>query len=235
MTYRKLLLGVLGTAASLAAVPAAASAAVTATLNQACYTHIPTQGSDPIIATLAGGTPGAGFVVAATVPGKGTGSAGSASGTFDAAGNATAQITNVSPPSGTIGPTKGQTVTLSIQDFGAPGGPVETPIGSALITNLALSVASRPSSPRAHRTVSVSGTPFAGQQMYGFVVKGTSRHVLRRISLGRANACGFVSDKEIVAPASYAPGTYRLYINAGRTLDKAKAIGSKFRITRRIL
>jgi hypothetical protein len=59
--------------------------------------------------------------------------------------------------------------------------------------------------------------------------------VLRRIPLGTANACGFATRKAIVAPGSYRPGTYRLYVNAGRSLDKAKAIHSSFRIIRRVL
>ena len=224
--------GLLVAAGALIAAPSA-SAAVTATLDQACYTHVPTQGSDPIVATLTGGTPGAGFVLAAQAPGKPTGSSGSASGTFDAAGNATAQITDISPPSGTIGPTRGQAVSLTVQDFGAGG--AEQPVGQTLVTNLALSVASRPTSPRAHRRVSVSGRPFAGQRLYGFVVKGTSRRVLRRLSLGTANECGFVTSRQIVAPRSFAPGSYRLYVNVGRTLDKSRALGSRFSITRRLL
>lgn len=71
--------------------------------------------------------------------------------------------------------------------------------------------------------------------MYGFVVKGTSRRVLRRIDLGTANGCGFTTKKKIVAPENFAPGTYRLYINAGRSLDKPRAVGTQFRITRTIL
>ena len=232
MSPRTILAGLLVAAGLLVMAPAA-SAAVTATLNQACYTHIPTAGSDPIVAALAGGTPGANFILAAAGPGKATGSSGSTTGTFDAAGNATAQITNISPPSGTIGPTRGQAVNLVVQDFGAGG--AEQPVGQAMVTNLAMSVASRPRSPRARRQVSISGTPFAGQRMYGFVVKGTSRRVLRRISLGTANACGFVTARQIVAPRSFRPGTYRLYINPGRSLDKARALGSRFSIIRRLL
>jgi hypothetical protein len=230
MSIRSIAAGVLATACVLVA--ASPASAATATINQACYTHIPTRGSDPIVATLTGGTPGADFIFSATVPGKGTGSAGFASGTFDAAGNATAQITDVSPPSGTIGPTKGQVVNLTVQDFGIGG--AEQPVGQATITNLAMSVSGTPRSPRAHRRVSVSGTPFANQRLYGFVVKGTSRKVLRRVSLGTANACGFVTSRQIVAPRSFRPGTYRFYINAGTTLNKARAIGSRFRITRTV-
>ena len=232
MSPRTTLAGLLVAAGLLAAAPAA-SAAVTATLNQACYTHIPTQGSDPIVATLAGGTPGANFILSAAAPGKATGSSGSATGTFDAAGNATAQLANVSPPSGTIGPTRGQVINLTVQDFGAGG--AEQPVGQTLITNLAMSVASRPTSPRARRQVSISGTPFANQRIYGFVVRGTSRNVLRRILVGTTNACGFATTRKIVAPRDFAPGSYRLYLNAGRSLNKSRALGSRFSITRRLL
>jgi hypothetical protein len=233
MKYRSFAVGLLA-AAGLLVATSSASAAVTATLNQACYTHVPTAGSDPLTATLTGGTPGANFIFSATVPGRGTGSAGFAQGTFDAAGNATASITNVRPQNGTIGPTRGQVVNLSVQDFGVPGSP-EQPVGTATVTNLALNVSSRPRSPRRARTVSVSGTPFANQHLYGFVVKGTSRTVLRRIDLGTANGCGFTTAKKVVAPRTFRPGTYRLYINAGRSLDKARALGTRFRITRTIL
>lgn len=205
--------------------------ALTGTLNQPCYSHVPTQGSEPVVVSLAGGTPNANFLVAATVPGKGTGSAGSTTGTFDAAGNAVAQIADVSPPSGTIGPTKGQPIDISVQDFGAGG--AQQALGQATVTNLALSVSSRPDSPRAHRRVSVSGTPFAGQRIYGFIVKGTSRHVLRRFLVGTGNACGFATARRVVAPRGYRTGTYRLYVNAGPRLDKAHAIWSSFRIFRR--
>jgi len=218
--------------ALLLTMPAAAQA-VTGTIDKQCYGHIPTKGSEPITVALTGGTPGAPFLVAATVPGKGTGSAGSASGTFDAAGNGTAQITDVSPPSGTIGPTKGQPIAISAQDFGAGG--VDTPIAQTLVTNVSLSVASRPTSARRARQVSVSGTPFAGQKMYGFVVKGTSRHVLSRFSLGTANVCGFVSSKHVVAPEPFRDGKFRLYVNAGPKLDKPHAVWSTFSINRRYL
>lgn len=228
MTQRLPAVG-LATAVALLAVPAAASA-VTLSANRTCYTHLPTKGSEPIVTTLAGGTPGANFIVAATAPGKGLGSAGSATGTFDAAGNGTAQIMNVSPPSGTINPTKGQTVRLSVRDFGAGGAAVD--LAQVQITNLALDVKTTPRSPRKRRQVTISGTPFAGQRLYGFVVKGTSRRVLRRVSLGRANACGYVKSRQVVAPRSFRRGTYRFYVNPGRSLAKSKSLGTGFTIRR---
>src|SRR5512135_2758286 len=137
MSHRTWVLSIGTSVAALLAVPAGASA-VTATFNQPCYTHIPTQGSQPIVVSLTGGTPGANFLVSATVPGKGTGSAGSANGTFDAAGNGTAAITDVSPPSGTIDATRGQRINLSVADSGAGG--TDVPVGSTLVTNLSMTV-----------------------------------------------------------------------------------------------
>lgn len=220
-------------AAALLALPAAASA-VTGTANQACYAHQPLHGSEPIVVALTGGTPGADYTVAATVPGKGLGSAGSADGTFDAAGNASAQITDVFPPGGSIDPIKGQAVTLSIKDSGVEA-PVDTPLGQVLITNLAMSVASKPRNPRSARRVAVSGTPFANAQVYGFVTKGSSKKVLRRISLGTGNVCGYTTAKAVVAPSPFRFGTFKLYVNAGKTLNKSAALASSFRIYRTIL
>jgi hypothetical protein len=229
MSRRTSYLGVVAGAAVLLATPAAASA-VTGTISKPCYSHVPTKGTEPIDITLAGGTPGAGFVIAASAPGKGLGSAGSASGNFDAAGNAITQITDVFPPSGSINPIKGEPIVITVKDFGA--GAVDTLIGQTLITNLTMDVSSTPRSPRAHRKISASGLLFAGVPVYGFVVKGTSKKILRRISLGTGDACGYVSAKGVVAPKSFKTGSYRLYINAGSKLNKPLALYSTFRLTR---
>src|SRR3954447_8609879 len=216
---------------ALALAPAVADAAPTLTLDKPCYAHVPTRGSEPIVATIAGGTPGADFTLAATAPGKGTGSAGSASGTFDAAGNAVAQIADVSPPSGTIDPSSGEKVQLSIQDFG--GGAAETPVGNALVTNIAITVAATPNNPRKRRLLRVSGGgTFAGQTLYGFVVKPGSSRVLRRFRVGKANGCGYASTRAVVAPRSFRSGAYRVYVNAGRKLNKKLAVAYAFSITR---
>jgi hypothetical protein len=232
MIRRATLLIALATASAVA-VPTSALA-VTGGANKACYSRVPTKGSEPVVVSLAGGVPGANFIVAATVPGKGWGSAGSASGTYDAAGNATAVITNITTPSGTIDPVKGGRIALSVRDF-TPAGPVDTQLGTVLVTNLAMKVASKPTSPRKLRRVTVSGTPFAGKRLYGFVVKGKSRHVLHRFSLGRGNVCGYVSKKALVAPTPLRYGRFRLYVNAGRKLDKARSLGYRFRIYRTVL
>ena len=219
-------------AAAVALIAPAAASAVTGSIHQACVTHVPTKGSQPILITLTGGTPGAGYVVAASVPGKALGTAGSADGNFDAAGNATTQIADVFPPSGTINPIKGQAVDISVQDFGVDGAP-SVPIGHVLVTNLALTVSSKPSSPHARRAIRVSGTPFAHRSVFGFITKSHGSHVLKRIALGRGNVCGFASTKAVVAPKDFRVGTYRLYINAGKKLNKRKALFTSFQIFRR--
>ena len=233
MTRRTTALAATATVATVLAAPAAALA-VTGGPDRKCYTHIPTKGTQPIVVGMNGGTPGGGFVLAATVPGKGLGSAGSTDGDFDASGNAFARITDVFPPSGSIEPIKGQRVDLSVQDFGAPGFPT-SPLGSVLITNLAIKVAAKPISPRKRRRVTVSGTPFAHRRVYGFVVKGKSRHVLHRFRIGRGNVCGYATHKAVVAPAHYRIGRYRLYVNAGKRLNRRKALRYDFRIFHRYL
>lgn len=233
MSHRTASLGVLAAAALSLAAPAAASA-VTGTVGKPCYSHVPLAKTDvstePIVVTLTGGTPGANFLISAAAPGKASGSSGSASGTFDAAGNGTAAIAEVFPPSGSIGPLKGDALVISAQDFGA--GAVETPIGTTRITNLSMDIASTPRSPRKARKITVSGTPYAGQVMYAFVVKGTSRTVLRRFRLGTADGCGYLAGKGIVAPKSFKRGSYRLYVNPGPTLKKDFALAFSFKITR---
>jgi hypothetical protein len=234
MPRRTSLLGAAAGAAVLLAIPATASA-VTGTISQPCYSHIPLKGSDPVVVALTGGTPGANYLVYATVPGKGSGSAGSVSGTFDEAGNATASITDVFPPGGSIDPIKGRAITLAVKDYGVAGDAVETPLGQTLITNIALDVKTKPRNPRSARKVTVSGTPFAGQPVYGFITKGSSNRVLRRFSLGTGDVCGYTSKKAVVAPTNYAAGTYKLYVNAGAKLNKSAAIQSGFRIYRSVL
>src|SRR5215212_8870405 len=114
----------------------AASAAPAVALDAACYAHLPGEGSQPIVASITGGTPGADFAL--TAKGKGGQTAGSTSGTFDEAGNAVAQIDGVQPPSGTTQPSKGQALDIAIQDFGAGG--AETPVASTLVTNISMQV-----------------------------------------------------------------------------------------------
>jgi hypothetical protein len=216
-------------ALSLSTAPAA-SAAITGSVAKPCYVHVPTRGSEPIVVTLAGGTPGAHFIVNATARGKTLGSAGVADGDFDATGNGTARLTDDLPPSGSIGPVKGESLVISARDFGAGAASIETPIAQTLITNLAMDVSARPRNPRKARAITVSGTLFAGQQLFGFIVKGSNPKVLRRLALGTADGCGYLKSKGVVAPRSFRHGSYRFYVNAGPKLNKALAIGSGFSI-----
>ena len=179
------------------------------------------------MATIAGGTPGGEFTL--TARGRNGATAGSTSGTFDAAGNAVAGIENAAPPSGTSNPSKGEALEISIQDFGA--GTPDTPAANALITNISMAIAARPRNPKLRRQVRVSaGRAFAGRTLFGFVTKPGSGKVLRRVRLGKANVCGYVKAREVVAPRGSGGGSYVLYVNAGRRLNKDRAIAFSFRI-----
>lgn len=181
----------------------------------------------PMTGTITGGTPGGRFQIYG-VGGK----AGSQVGSFDGAGNAAFTITSYSSPG--IDPSAGRTVKLEVTEFLGAGGTPVTGATTVKVTTVAADVATRPRNPRSKRVIRVSGTPFANQRLYGFVVRGSeSSRVLRRISLGTANACGYARKRDVVVPRNYRTGTYRLYINAGRKLDKPKAVSDSFRISRR--
>lgn len=225
------LLGAAAGAAAVALAAPAAGLAAAVTVDRACYANVIGGGSQPVVASVTGGTPGARFQVIATVPGKGEGSAGSNTGTFDAAGNGFTAIENVSAFGAGISPTAGRKIDISVKDF---GNGVLAPGPSPRVTNIAADVSSKPRNPRRSRKVRASaGSAFAGKRIYGFVTKGTSRRVLRRVSLGKANVCGYVSRKAVIAPRNYRTGTYRLYINPGKKLSKRNAILYQFRIFRR--
>ncbi|CAB4943045.1 unannotated protein [freshwater metagenome] len=212
----------------LAAVPAASSAATIAP-SSACYSTLFQNSKltyQPMTGTITGGTPGGRFQIFG-VGGK----ASSQVGNFDAAGNAGYSITSYSSPG--INPSAGRTVELQVREFAAGGSPI-TGSTKVKVSTIAIDVKNTPRSPRAKRVIRVSGTPFAGQRLYGFVVRGSkSTRVLKRISMGTANACGYARTRGVVAPSNYRTGSYRLYINAGKKLDKSKAIGYGFRISRR--
>lgn len=225
------LLALAGAVATTAAISASADAA-TVSLNKPCYGKIPLGASEPVVATITGGTPNGRFQLIFSVPGKASGTAGSQSGDFDAAGNAVVTYEGIHPPRTTIDPSRGQTINVSITDYGAGG--VEQPAGSFKVTTVALDVATRPSNPRRKRAVKVSGTPFADQTLYGFVTKSNSSRVLRKFKIGKGNACGYAERRAVVAPRSYRTGSYRLYVNTGSKLNKDLALWSSFRITRRL-
>lgn len=225
----RLLAALAGTAAMTAAVPALASAA-TVTLDKPCYGKVPGGASEPIVASVTGGTPNANFQVIFTVPGKASGSAGSMTGTFDATGSGTVTYANISTPTSTINPSKGQTVLLSVTDFGAGG--VETPVGQFKVSTVSIDVSTKPRNPRSKRAVKVSATPFAGQTVYAFVTKTGSSKVLKKFRVGKTNECGYAERRAVVAPSSYRTGNYRLWINPGPSLKKDKALYYTFRIFR---
>ena len=62
------------------------------------------------------------------------------------------------------------------------------------------------------------------------MTKPGSGRVLRRVRLGGANACGYVRTRAVVAPRGRGGGSYVLYVNAGRRLNKNKAVAFGFRI-----
>lgn len=216
----------------LAAVPAISSAA-TITPGAACYSTLFDDSKpsgqrlqyQPMTGTITGGTPGGRFQIYG-VGGK----AGSQVGTFDAAGNANYTIDSYSSPG--INPSAGRAVKLEVQEFAAGGSPV-TGSADVKVSTISADVSIRPSNPRKSRVVRVSATPFAGKKVYGFITRGSkSSKVLKRISLGTANVCGYARRKAVVAPSNYRTGSYRLYINAGTKLNKDQAVSYGFRIRR---
>lgn len=227
----RLLASVAGAAAVAGAVVPAVASAATVTLDKPCYGAVPSGGSEPVVATLAGGTPNGRFQLIFTVPGKASGSAGSQSGNFDAAGNAVVTYQGIRPPTTTINPSKGQTVNVSVTDYAAGG--VEQPAGFLKVSTFALSVSTTPRNPRSKRAVRVSATPFANQVLYGFITKPGSSKVLKRFEVGKGNLCGYAERRAVVAPSRYRIGTYKLYINVGTTLQRSKAISFTFKIYRR--
>jgi hypothetical protein len=217
MIRRPLALGLVAGAAALLALPSGA-AAVTGTVDGACASNLPSSTRDePIVTTLAGGTPGSPFTVLASLPGKKAGSAGSVAGTFDAAGGATASITSLFGLGSA--PSAGRTLELAVRE--ASG--IVTPIAETLVTNYTIAVAGRPTSPTAKRLVTVSGTPLAGKRLYGFVVRKGSSRSLRRVSLGVADECGHARARVALAPSRSARGTFRLYVGPGTKLRRTSA------------
>jgi hypothetical protein len=215
-------------AAAFFALAGTAAAAPSVTVDRQCYAHLPSRGSEPISAVITGGTPGADFnLIARGLKGQ---TAGEASGTFDAAGAATAQILDIRPPSGSIKPNKGEPVTFVVQDTGTQ---TETTSGGALVTTISMTVSAKPRNPRLARAITVSGgRVFAHKTLFGFVTKPGSGKVLRRVRVGKTNICGYAKTKQVVAPRGAGAGNFRIYVNPGAKLDKPNAIYFSFRIFR---
>lgn len=222
---RPLLLLVPPVAAASLALPASGSADVTGSVLLPCHSNSPLGSrEEPIEVGLAGGTPGGAFRLLATLPGGRAGGVGSVTGTFDPDGEATARIVRLGGLGRAV--SAGRPVGLTVQE--GAGAPV--PIAETLVTNLTVDVAARPASPGARRRVRVSGTPFADARLSAFLVRASGGRVLRRVALGRANACGYVRRTVAVAPRSLPRGSYRVYVAAGTELRRSQAVYARLRV-----
>lgn len=222
------------TAAAVVLAAPATGHALGGSADRACYTHVvgssAQQVTQPVNVGLNGGTPGGPFQVVAT---RSNGqSAGSTSGTFDAAGNGLAQITNLFPSGGAIGPLKGQKLRITVKDLTTS---ITAPIRTVRLTNLGLSGSAKPRNPRLKRTVRVSGTVFARKRIYGFVTSSNGKRVLDRFRIGRGNVCGYAKRRAVVAPSPFAFGSFRFYASPSRKLKRKRSVFIRFTIRRTIL
>ncbi|MCK9247786.1 MAG: hypothetical protein M0P31_02245 [Solirubrobacteraceae bacterium] len=222
---RRIIAAAVPTAALLAVAVPATTQAATITPTKACYTRVPTKGSEPIVVNITGGIPGGRFQV--FDPGN---RASSTTGTFDALGNATAAMASFS--TGSINPSKGKTLQIKVQEF-TPNGPVETGSTTVKVTNLSLSLARTPRSAYARRTWRVSGiTPLSG----GNVLYATWRRgnkTVKRIRLGKANACGYLKVRKSAIPRSK-HRRFKLYVHSGKKFSSKKPfVGQSVRVIRR--
>jgi hypothetical protein len=181
--------------AGLAAVPATGSAAVL-TPNQPCYTRVPTQASQTITVGVTGGNPNTRFQVAGR-----DGKAGSVTGTFDAAGNASASIVN-SFSTGGISPSAGRSLTLAIKEFPVGAASAETGSVKVKVTNLALELARTPRSAYAARVWRISGlAPLTGGTRTVYASWYSGSKLVERVKLGTGNACGYLRVKRSGFPS----------------------------------
>lgn len=209
--------------------PIAADAA-TITPLKPCYARVPTKGAEPLTFALTGGNPSTRFLLSGV-----EGQAGSVSGTFDAAGNATAVIPDGFGSGRSIGPSKGRTITMQVQEFpvGAPSAVTGT--ANVKVTNVAMDIALKRRQPFKAATWKVSGlTPLVGSgTIYASYVRGTKgSKVVKRVKLGKPNDCGYVRVRKM-APPSRSYGTWTIYVHVGKKLDKAKSISSRIRTYKR--
>ncbi len=209
--------------------PMAADAA-TITPLKPCYARVPTQGSEPLTFQLSGGNPNTRFLLSG-VDGK----AGSVSGTFDAAGNAAAAIPDGFGSGRSIGPSKGRKITMQVQEFpvGAPSAVTGT--AQVTVTNVAMDIKLKRRKPFSKATWKVSGlTPLIGRgTLYASYVRGTKgSKVVKRIKLGKPNACGYLRVKKVAPPARQFR-TWTIYVHVGKKLDKKKSISSRIRTYKR--
>lgn len=207
------------------ALPATVAAVPTASVLQSCHSHAALGGADePIEVALAGGEPGAAFRVLAARAGRPAGSLGAVAGTYDADGDATVRITRLRG----IGPTPGagRSVVIAVQD--AAG--AVTPVAETLVTAWSVDVAAAPRRLGARRVVRASGTPFADVRLSAFLVRGSGSKVLRRVSLGTADGCGYVRRSVAILPRGLRPGAYRVWVGPGTRLRRSDAVYDRLRV-----
>ncbi|MBF6620172.1 MAG: hypothetical protein ITG02_08060 [Patulibacter sp.] len=207
-----------------------ASNAATITPLKPCYARVPTEGAEPLTFSLTGGNPNTRFLLYG-VDGK----ASSVSGTFDAAGNASAVIPNGFGSGRSIGPSKGRTIPMEIKEYpiGAPSAVTGT--AKVKVTNVAMDIDLKRRSPFSKATWKVSGlTPIVGKgTLYASYIRGTKgSKVVKRIKLGKPNACGYLRTRKVAPPARQFR-TWTIYVHVGKKLDKSKSISSRLRTYKR--
>ncbi len=216
------------------AVPASADAAVmTASPLAACYAA-PHGTVPPISVPLSGGGASDGYVLSATYPNTpaGHGDAGSTDGNFDASGNATAVLSDISPYNDDrLYPTPGSPVALDVEDYTQDQGTVTTSIGSILVSEEGVDIALSPLNPSKPRFVTAADLAWAGKPVYGFVTNRAGTKLLRRFAIGRGNTCGYVKRKVLATPPHARVGRYVLWVGVGRRLQKSSDLKETFAIT----
>jgi hypothetical protein len=223
-------------ALGLAALPATGTAA-TITPSAPCVSSLFEGGKltyEPMVGKVVGCPPGGTF----TISGR-DGEASFFTGTYGPDGSADYAITSYGTKG--IKPSAGQSLTLEVKE---PINGVPTLTGEVGIKKTNIAIDFDITSPRnlaKSRRVKVSGTPFANQRLYGFLIKGTkvkkSSKSIRRVSLGKANACGYVNRKAAFFRSSRpSDGKYSLVVQAGTKFDSSKAgISRSFGVeTRRV-
>jgi len=80
--------------------------------------------------------------------------------------------------------------------------------------------------------VKVSGlTPLYGAgTLYGSYVSGTKgKKVVKRVTLGKPNACGYLSVKRVLPP-KHGYHKWTLFVHTGKALDRSKSLAYSFRV-----
>jgi hypothetical protein len=221
----KLAMGVVAVAGALA-LPASASADITVStqLPSCIWTHS-NFGTTTLSYTLSGGTPGAEYLTHMELPG-GQGAQGDAGGTFDASGTAAITLKGIYPPDSSM-PTKSYKETIVVSQSDETATTPYTPVASLLVSSDAVEIPTSPFNMHKTRLISASGQTLANKSVTGFVTNKAGTKVLKRFALGKANVCGYVARKEVVAPGRL-NGNFRLYVDPGTKFNKKLAVSATF-------